>query len=113
MVRSARFAHRVIVKPTFMMDNFIPPKAAFMFPAISRGAIETALSTETRMDPIAAADAGRFAAVAFAEPGRFDGVDLTAETLTMGEVAATIAVVTGRAVVVRAERGRGARSRPV
>src|SRR6185312_1345548 len=64
-VKAAGFPHWVILKPAFMMDNFIPPKAAWMFPSLARGGIDTAMTLETRLDLIAAADVGRFAAAAF------------------------------------------------
>jgi uncharacterized protein YbjT (DUF2867 family) len=99
-VKAAGFPHWVILKPAFMMDNFIPPKAAWMFPSLARGAIDTAMTLETRLDLIASADVGRFAAAAFADPQRWDReeIDLAAESLTMGEVALLISNVTGRTV---------------
>lgn len=103
-VKAAGFAHWVILKPAFMMDNFIPPKATWMFPSLARGVIATALKSETRLDLIAAADVGRFAAAAFADPARWDcqEIDLAAESLTMGEVASSISKATGRTVTARA-----------
>jgi len=111
-VRSAGFSRWVILKPAFMMDNFIPPKAGWMFPGLARGTVETALRAETRLDLIAAADVGRFAAAAFEEPARFDRqeIDLAAEALTMAEVAATLAAVTGRPVEARSLSGAQARA---
>ncbi|MGV0044963.1 NmrA/HSCARG family protein [Mycobacterium colombiense] len=102
-VKAAEFAHWVILKPAFMMDNFIPPKAAGMFPSMARGAIDTAMTAETQLDLVAAADVGRFAAAAFADPQRWDRqeIDLAADSLTMGEVAALISEATGRTVVTR------------
>lgn len=99
-VRGAGFENFVILKPAFMMDNFAQPKAGFMFPALAAGVIATALKPETRLDLIAAADIGAFAAAAFTDPGRFSGVviDLAAESLTMTEVAALLSHVTGRPV---------------
>jgi uncharacterized protein YbjT (DUF2867 family) len=103
-VRAAEFPHWVILKPAFMMDNFIPPKAAWLFPSLARGEIANALNPETRLDLIAAADVGRFAAAAFADPERWDHqeIDLAAESLTMDEVASLIAKATGRTVTARA-----------
>lgn len=100
IVRSAGFPFWVVLKPAFMMDNFIPPKVTWMFPSLIKGSVDTAMSADTRLDLIAAADIGRFAAAAFADPARFNGqeIDLAAESLTMAEVAAVIADVTGRPV---------------
>ncbi|MEE6174935.1 NmrA/HSCARG family protein [Mycobacterium sp. 050134] len=103
-VKAAGFPHWVILKPAFMMDNFIPPKAAWLFPSLARGEIATALQSETRMDLIAAADVGRFAAAAFDDPKRWDRqeIDLAAVSLTMDEVASSISKATGRTVTARA-----------
>lgn len=102
-VKAAGFPRWVILKPAFMMDNFIPPKAAHMFAALDRGAIETAMTAGTRLDLIAASDIGRFAAMAFAEPQRFDRmeIDLATESLTMEDVAAILSRVTGKQVAAR------------
>lgn len=102
-VKAAGFRRWVILKPAFMMDNFIPPKAAHMFAALGRGAIETAMTTGTRLDLVAASDIGRFAAAAFAEPERLDRmeIDLAAESLTMEEVAGILSRATGKQVVAR------------
>ncbi len=111
-VKAANFPHWVILKPAFMMDNFIPPKSAWMFPGLQDGIVNSALRADTRLDLVAAADVGRFAAAAFADPARFDGqeIDLAAEALTMGDVAAILSEVTGRSVQSRALDGAGARA---
>lgn len=102
-VRSGSLAHWVILKPAFMMDNFIPPKSYKMYPQLSGGSIVTALGPQDRLDVIAAADIGRMAAAAFADPIRFDRheIDLAAESLTMSEIAETLTRVTGTAVHAR------------
>jgi len=100
-VAARGFSRFVILKPAFMMDNLLPPKAPFMFPALAaRGRIETALEPGTRLDLIAADDVGAFVAAAFDNPDRFNGhsIDLAAEALTMEEIAAKIAVFTGKSV---------------
>lgn len=111
LVRGAPFPHWVILKPAYMMDNFILPKSSWMYPGLAlRGAIEHAMRPETRLDLIAAADIGRFAAAAFLDPARFDRqeIDLAAESLTMDEVAQTISEATGRPVVARSLSGKEA-----
>ena len=103
-VKQAGFPHWTILKPAFMMDNFIPPKAAFMFPSLVEGRIDSAMPSGVKLDLIAASDVGRFAAAAFRNPDRFHGeeIDLAASSLTMGEVAEVIADVTGVAITARA-----------
>ena len=103
LVAGAGFARWTIRKPAFMMDNFIPPKAAMMYPALREGRVETAMAPSARLDLIAADDVGAFAAAAFAEPARFDrhSLPLAGDSLTMAEVAATIGAVTGKTVTAR------------
>lgn len=102
-VRRSSLTRWTILKPAFMMDNFVPPKAAKMYPQLSEGSIVTALEPDTRLDLIAAADIGRVAAAAFADPARFDHLetDLAAESLTMSEIAASLTQVTGTSVHAR------------
>ena len=104
LVRSAGFPHWVILKPAYMMDNFLPPKCQWMYPGLERrGAIEHQMAVDTHLDLIAAADVGRFAAAAFNDPLRFDRmeIDLASESLTMDEAAAVISAVTGKTVAAR------------
>lgn len=103
IVRSAGLPRWTILKPAFMIDNFVPPKAAGMFPSLRRGVIETAMDVDARLDLIAAADIGRVAAAAFVAPDRFHAqeIDLAAESLTIGAVAALIARATGRPVTAQ------------
>lgn len=103
IVRSAGFPHWTVLKPAFMMENFIPPKAAWMYPQLSQGVVATAMTKGSRMDLIAASDVGRFAAAVFADPDRSNGqdIDLATESLDMDTVAATISEVTGKSVVAR------------
>lgn len=110
-VASAGFAHWVILKPAYMMDNFLPPKSGAMYPGLKlRSAIEHAMGPDTRLDLIAAADVGRFAAAAFTNPARFDHmeIDLAAEALTMDEVAQVLSRITGKPVTARSMTAREA-----
>ncbi len=112
-IKEAGFAHWVILKPAYMMDNFIPPKAVWMYPSLAtKGAIETSLNADTRLDMIAAADVGRFAAAAFANPESFDGqeIDLAAECLTMDDVANILSNVSGATVLARSFSPKEARA---
>lgn len=103
MVRSAGFSHWVVLKPAFMMDNYIPPKADWMFPMLSDGILNTVMIKGAKLHLIAASDVGRFAAAAFAEEGRFHGyeIDMAAEALDADETAAISSRVTGRTITAR------------
>lgn len=107
LVRAAGFPHWTILKPAFMMDNFVDPKVRWMFPGLTDGVIETAMLADRPLHLIAAADIGLFAGSALAHPAAFDGRDipLAAEALTMAEVAAAITLRTGRTVVARSLDG--------
>jgi len=112
MVRSAGFPHWVILKPAFMMDNYIPPKADWLFPMLSAGILNTVMMKRAKLHLIAASDVGRFAAAAFAEEGRFHGneIDMGADALDADEVAAIIARVTGKTVTARHMTAEAART---
>ena len=103
MVRAAGFPHWVILKPAFMMECYIPPKVERICPMLARAVVGTAMDKGAKLDLIAAADIGRFAAAAFADPERFSGqeIDLAAQSLDADEIAAGIAKATGKAVVAR------------
>ena len=103
-VRDSGFPHWVILKPAYMMDNLVAPKSHWMYPGLKpRAAIETAMAEESRLHFIAAADVGRFAAAAFADPSRFDRqeIDLASEALTMSEVASILSSAVGKPVAAR------------
>lgn len=102
-VRDSGVPNWTIFKPAMMMDNFTKTSAAFMFPTLIDGILATTLRPDTRMDFIAAADVGTFAANAFADPQRFNGhqIPLAAQSLTMNDVATTLTAVTGKDITVR------------
>jgi len=97
-VRNAAFPSATILKPAYMMDNFSTPNmVAIAFPALKNGRIETQIESGTKLDMISAEDVGRFAAAAFQDPKRFNGLSITlaAESLTMTEIAAILQEVKG------------------
>ncbi|KHK89109.1 NmrA family NAD(P)-binding protein [Novosphingobium malaysiense] len=101
-VRDAGFRRHMILKPAWMMDNLLPPRADWMVPGLKlRGALESALDPATCLDVIAAADIGEFGAAALLEPDRFNAAEipLASQALTTGEIARSITDATGRRVV--------------
>jgi len=96
-VRAANFARWTILKPAFLMDNFIEPKAERMFPHLRERKLVTAFASTTRLQLIAADDIAAFAAAAVADPMSFDrcSIDLAAEALTMTEIATILSRVSG------------------
>jgi uncharacterized protein YbjT (DUF2867 family) len=102
-MQEAGFSALTILKPAFMMENFIAPKALRMFPDLAQGEIVTAVAARTPVALVAAKDIGAVAAAAFADPKRFAGavIELAGDLLTLPQVAQTIATATGRPVDAR------------
>ncbi len=98
--RRAGFPFCTVLRPAFMMENFIPPKAGFMFPDLRRGEIASALRAQSPIQLIAADDIGGYAAATIAAPERFNraDIDLAAEAPDMAGIAATLAHVLSRPV---------------
>ena len=90
LVRSAGFRFWTILKPAFFMENFVRP--SFLFAGWTGDRLLTALRPETELSLVAVQDIGTAAAVAFAEPGRFDKieVELAGDRLSMSEIAAVL-----------------------
>ncbi len=100
-VKAKGFAHYVILKPAFLMENFAAPRAQFMFPGLESGRLVTAIRPDRPLDLIAAGDIGMFTAAALDDPEKFDRaeIDLAAESLTMVQIADALSRGTGRNVV--------------
>lgn len=100
LVRAAGPTKWVIIKPAYLLENFLPPKAAFMYPGLERRLIETVMGSDVRLDVVSARDVGRVVAAAFADPVRFAGqeIDLATASVTMPELAQYIAAATGQLV---------------
>ena len=100
LVRASGLPGWVIFKPAYMLENFLPPKVAFMYPSFAGRLIETAMALHVRLDMLAARDIGRFATAAFINPSRFSGeeIDLAAASVTMLEMAQFISAASGQTV---------------
>ena len=98
--RGAGFGSAVVLKPAFMMDNLIAPKAAWMFPDLAEGRILTSVESTTEIAFVAAEDIGRVAVAAFAEPSRFANaeIELAGDILTMPEVARVLSQAWGETI---------------
>lgn len=92
LMHAAGFAHVTILKPAFMMENFILPKSPGMFPDLAHKGIFMALPDTVPLPLIAAADIGTAAMTALEDPARFDGaeVDLAGDALTTRQIGAAI-----------------------
>lgn len=98
-VRAAGFAHWTLLKPGFFMENFLP-SMAYLFPRGIEGGIVAILKPATRLSLTAVRDIGATAAAAFADPERFNGVELelASDHLSMTEIAAVLSRALGTPV---------------
>jgi uncharacterized protein YbjT (DUF2867 family) len=86
-----------IVKPAFFMENFVDPKARWMFPLLSQGELLVACAPGTRVPVIGGEDFGAAVAAIVSTPDRHTGaeIELGSDAVTFSEVAETIGAVTG------------------
>lgn len=102
LMHGAGFAHVTILKPAFMMENFLLPKSAGMFPDLARKGIFMAMPDDVPLAMIAARDIGAATMAALEQPDRFDGaeVELAGDVLTTREIGAAIGAAVGAAIEV-------------
>ncbi|ADI08872.1 NmrA family protein [Streptomyces bingchenggensis BCW-1] len=92
--RDAGFRYWTLLKPTFFMENFLVP--GFIFSPDGRRLVSL-IKPDTVLQLIAVQDIGNAAAAAFADPERFNGVELelSGDELTMTEIAAVLSRASG------------------
>jgi uncharacterized protein YbjT (DUF2867 family) len=92
--RDAGFRYWTLLKPAFFMENFLVP--GFIFSPDGRR-LASLIKPDTVLKLIAVQDIGNAAAAAFADPERFNGVELelAGDELTMAEVAAVLSRASG------------------
>lgn len=101
VIRRSGLLRWTIVKPPFYMENFIPPRRAYMFPEMPQGKLAIASNPQTVLAVICADDLGAAVAAAVAEPDRFHEaeIELASDALTFPEMAEVLSQVTGREIV--------------
>jgi uncharacterized protein YbjT (DUF2867 family) len=103
-VRSAGLQNYTILRPGFLMQNYLLPQAAFLTPELSsEGVLAHIYEKGTKMPHLDAVDVGKFAAAALLEPEKFRGeeIELGSENLTIEEVAAMMKETSGVEVRIR------------
>lgn len=97
-VKAAGFPYRTILKPSFLMQNVLPPRTGVVLPTLPQGKIITPLAPDTKVDWVSGQDVGRFAAEAFTQPEKFNHKELSlvGDKVTMAEVAEALSAVTGK-----------------
>ena len=89
-VRNGGFAAFTIVKPAFFMENFVAPKAGWMFPLLAERELLVASAPGTTVALIGAGDFGDAVAAIVGDPERFDQseIELGADACTFPAIAA-------------------------
>lgn len=102
-VRNAGFDRWTVLRPSFILQNLLPPKVGVLYPQLSDGELLAPINPDAKVQLIAGEDIGRFAAAALTDPQRFDRetIELSAETMTIAEMAATLGHVLDKDVCAR------------
>ncbi|TVY85573.1 NmrA-like family domain-containing protein [Lachnellula suecica] len=89
-VRSAGFENYTILRPSWLMHNYLQPGSTLHFPELAPdGILAHIYKKDRRMAHLDAADIGKFAAAALLDPVKFSGheIELGNENLTIEEAA--------------------------
>jgi uncharacterized protein YbjT (DUF2867 family) len=99
-VRDAGVAHRTILRPSTFMENLLP--GSFYYAPGRDDRLLVAVDPDTGQRFVAVDDIGAAAAAAFADPDRFDRVELelAGDLRTFREAAAIVSGAWGRAVTL-------------
>ncbi|KAJ7078075.1 NAD dependent epimerase/dehydratase [Mycena epipterygia] len=103
VVRASGFTY-TILRPGWLMHNYIAPGPAYHFPEfMSARVLTVSYPRDFRMEHLDAADVGQFAAAALLDPLRFAGheIELANERLTFDEIAAHLSEAVGAEVKVK------------
>lgn len=98
-LRAAGFPYWTLLKPGFFMDNF-RPSMGFLFPRGIDGGLVSVVKPDTRLSLVAVDDIGAAAAAVFADPERFNAVELelASDHRSMTEIAEVLSGVLGTAL---------------
>lgn len=94
-IRGLGFPYLTILRPVYFMENWLWQKQA-----IDGGTLASPLKPETKLEQIAVADIGVFAALAFEHPDRYNGkaIELAGDELSGSEQAAVFGARIGKPV---------------
>ncbi|NAZ83506.1 NmrA family NAD(P)-binding protein [Kineococcus sp. R8] len=103
-VRRTSIPRWTVLRPVFLMENFLPHKAAFMYPGMGEHRLDSAQRSDTRFQMVSVVDIATFAVAAVRRPDDFHRrvVEFAAGSFTMGEVAETLSAATGTRFTHRA-----------
>lgn len=102
LVKACKILHWTILKPAYMMDCFIPPKAWGMYPDLKKGIVASARTPETTIPSFCGDDMGTLVAKVFEDFGSFEHkeIPLASDVITMDKAGAAIAKATGKNIKV-------------
>ncbi|KAJ7160081.1 NAD dependent epimerase/dehydratase [Mycena filopes] len=103
VVRASGFSY-TILRPGWLMHNYIGPQSAFNWPGYAETRVlTTSYPPEFRLGHLDAADVGQFAAAALLDPAQFAGkeLELAHDWVTVAELAAHLAEAIGAEVTVK------------
>jgi uncharacterized protein YbjT (DUF2867 family) len=103
IMRDSGFDYCTILKPAFLMENFLLPKSAGMFPDLANREIVTAVPLDKTFPSVATRDIGAAAYAATIRPTDFNGkeVELAGDALTIADYGRAIGEATGAPVTVQ------------
>lgn len=98
LVRAAGFPRSTILRPATFMENFLRP--SFYFADMTSDRLLVAVDPDVRLPFVAVDDIGTAAAAAFAEPGRFHGIELelAGDALSFREAAQVLSQALGTTI---------------
>ena len=102
IVLESGFEHITILRPSWLMNNYIAPYASYHFPELATEQnLVSAFQPDAQMPNISPGDVGKFAAAALLHPEQYAGrqIELGNENLTIEEVSMIISRVAGVAQV--------------
>ncbi|WP_336832727.1 NmrA/HSCARG family protein [Staphylococcus pseudoxylosus] len=103
MVKNSKLKHWTILKPAYMMENWLPKRAKHFFPELQNNLLKSAFNSDSKIDLISAIDIGKFTIKAFESKEKFDGksIELASESLTITQIASKISEITGKSIEVK------------
>jgi uncharacterized protein YbjT (DUF2867 family) len=101
-VRGAHFAYHTILRPAFLMENFLSPAVTRMFPDLRFGELASAMRRDAVVDIVSAEDVAAFVDAALQTPERFSGhdIELAAAAPTVSQVGEALSTGLGRQIRV-------------
>lgn len=91
-VKDSSLKHWTILKPAYMMENWLPYRAKHFFPDLKNNILKSAFNHQSTIDLVSAIDIAKFAVEAFKTENVFDkeSIEIASESLTIDQIATKI-----------------------